>query len=177
MSDHPVEVTDMTDMAVTQWSAIHPDFDAQIFQVGLRIRRLASILATELEVAVQSHGFSVLGDYDVAALLRRTDRPVRARDISAQLRITASGLTGRLDRLEADGVVRRRPDDSDGRAISVELTAQGVRKVDAALDAVMASQQTLFSALSPSSMKQMTRALWTILGESDTIPSTAASSS
>jgi DNA-binding MarR family transcriptional regulator len=46
--------------------------------------------------------------------------------------ISKSGLTGLVDRMERAGLVARRPDPGDRRAIRVELTADGVHTYESA---------------------------------------------
>lgn len=63
--------------------------------------------------------------------------------IAAQLRMGKSSLTGLIDRMEASGLVHRKPSDKDARSIEVFLrkegralakrTVQGTRKANAEL--------------------------------------------
>ncbi len=64
-----------------------------------------------------------LGWFDVLATLRQLDGRARPQDVAAAMRIPASSLSRRLDRLEEEGWVRRhRRLEPDGRAVEVELT-------------------------------------------------------
>jgi DNA-binding MarR family transcriptional regulator len=69
------------------------------------------------------------GEWSVVALstLDALDRlgPHRITDLTARERITQPGMTGLVGRLEAAGLVDRRPDPSDGRATLVEITDDG----------------------------------------------------
>jgi DNA-binding MarR family transcriptional regulator len=69
------------------------------------------------------------GEWSVVALstLDALDRlgPHRITDLTARERITQPGMTGLVGRLEAAGLVDRRPDPSDGRATLVTITAAG----------------------------------------------------
>lgn len=42
-------------------------------------------------------------------------------------------MTNRVDKLEARGLVERRPDENDRRGVVVLLTGRGRRKIDAAI--------------------------------------------
>lgn len=67
-----------------------------------------------------------LGWFDVLAALRQLDGRARPQDVAAAMRIPASSLSRRLDRLEEEGWVRRhRRLEPDGRAVEVELTKRG----------------------------------------------------
>lgn len=53
----------------------------------------------------------------------------RVIDIAEELRITVGGSSKLVDRIEGAGYVRRSPDPSDGRAMRIELTPAGRRKL------------------------------------------------
>lgn len=58
------------------------------------------------------------------ALLLRSG-PLRLSALAEREAVTQPAMTGLIGRLEATGLVRRCADPSDGRAVLVELTAQG----------------------------------------------------
>jgi MarR family transcriptional regulator, organic hydroperoxide resistance regulator len=53
-------------------------------------------------------------------------RPVPMRDLAVRLRCDASNITGIVDRLEARGLVERRPAPGDRRVKALVVTEQGV---------------------------------------------------
>jgi DNA-binding MarR family transcriptional regulator len=61
------------------------------------------------------------------AVLGRLDRegPQSVSDLAASERVRPQSMAQTVGDLEADGLVERRPDPSDGRRAVVELTAQG----------------------------------------------------
>jgi DNA-binding MarR family transcriptional regulator len=70
---------------------------------------------------VQRLGFSSLSV--VHTLSRRG--PMRLTALTATEQLTQPALTSLVQRLEEDGLVERRPDPTDGRAVLVTLTAAG----------------------------------------------------
>lgn len=48
-------------------------------------------------------------------------------DLSNAIGMTTAGMTGLVDRLEADGFVRRERDPADGRRVVLSLTKKGLR--------------------------------------------------
>lgn len=65
-----------------------------------------------------------LGSTDVRALQALdalAGAPVRAKDLSAALGLSSAATTALVDRLESAGLVRRRPDATDRRAITLSL--------------------------------------------------------
>ena len=69
-----------------------------------------------------------VGWFDVLTSLQRLGGTARPLDIAADLRLPASSVSRRLDRLEEEGwVARHRHVDADKRAVDVELTKSGRR--------------------------------------------------
>jgi DNA-binding MarR family transcriptional regulator len=67
------------------------------------------------------------------AVLGRLDRegPQSVSDLAASERVRPQSMAQTVADLEADGLVQRRPDPSDGRRAVVELTAQGDESLQA----------------------------------------------
>src|SRR6266550_8938941 len=55
------------------------------------------------------------------------DRPISMRELAERLKSDPSNVTGLIDRLEARGLVERRPDPSDRRIKGLALTSGGAR--------------------------------------------------
>jgi len=69
-----------------------------------------------------------IGWFDVLTSLQRLGGTARPLDIAADLRLPASSVSRRLDRLEEEGwVARHRHVEVDKRAVDVELTKSGRR--------------------------------------------------
>lgn len=83
-----------------------------------------------------------VGDFDVLATVRRTGSSTAA-EICQSVMITAGGMTKRLDRLEARGLLERRPDPDDRRIANIALTPEGQRLIDAAYEQIMAAETQL----------------------------------
>ena len=68
-----------------------------------------------------------LGWFDVLAALRQLDGRARPQDVANRMRIPASSLSRRFDRLEDEGWIarHRRVDPDDHRAVDIELTPRG----------------------------------------------------
>lgn len=91
--------------------------------------RLTRVLDEELEAA---HGIS-LQDHEV--LIHLSEAPnnrLRMADLADRLVMSRSGLSRRIDRMMANGQVRRVRCASDGRGVWAELTPGGRRCLDAA---------------------------------------------
>lgn len=68
-----------------------------------------------------------LASFEVLAALRELGGVARPQDVAAWMRIPASSLSRRLDRLEEEGWIARHRhiDPADHRAIDIELTPRG----------------------------------------------------
>jgi len=70
-----------------------------------------------------------IGWFDVLTSLQRLGGTARPLDVASDLRLPASSVSRRLDRLEEEGWVARHRyiDDADKRAVDIELTKSGRR--------------------------------------------------
>lgn len=132
---------DPVDAIIEQWATVRPDLDTAAMEVFGRVFRLARTMGDRMEKAYAPHGIS-RGEFDVLATLRRSDAPytLSPRQLSATLMLTTGGMTGRLDKLERAGLLRRSPDPHDRRGLQVTLTDKGLRLIDEAVGAGLAVQ-------------------------------------
>jgi DNA-binding MarR family transcriptional regulator len=87
--------------------------------------------------------------FDVLSALRRCGPPYHLSpgQLLAQTLVTSGTMTNRLNHLEQRGLVRRKPDPRDARSVRVWLTADGRRRVDAALKDLVVREDALLSSL------------------------------
>lgn len=139
---------DAVDTVVEQWAQVRPDLDTTGMEVFGRVFRLARAMGDRMEAVYARYGIS-RGEFDVLAALRRAGQPytLSPRALSATLMLTTGGMTGRLDKLERGGLLRRSPDPHDRRGLQVTLTEAGLRLIDAAAGAGLAAQTEALSAL------------------------------
>jgi DNA-binding MarR family transcriptional regulator len=98
------------------------------------ILQTAHALEARLEAALGDAGakFSVLSE------LVRSGEPLALSELASRLACVRSNMTQLVDRLEADGLVRRMADPTDRRSVKAQITdegqrrqADGARRVDA----------------------------------------------
>ena len=78
-----------------------------------------------LELDLAEHGLTQ-GDYQVLVYLSESDGDrLRMTDLACRLQLTPSGLTRRLDRLIASGLVERMRSEDDGRVMLAVMTSSG----------------------------------------------------
>jgi MarR family 2-MHQ and catechol resistance regulon transcriptional repressor len=79
---------------------------------------------------VADHGLT-LNEYEVLMLLARApDGVMRRIDLAHEVRLSPSGVTRMLDRLEAGGLVGKRACVKDARVTYAELTDAGLAKLE-----------------------------------------------
>ncbi|MDQ1045631.1 MarR family winged helix-turn-helix transcriptional regulator [Streptomyces sp. V4I2] len=135
------ERKDAVDAIIEQWADVRPDLDTAAMEVFGRIYRLSRAMGDRMEKAYANLGIS-RGEFDVLATLRRSGEPytLSPRQLSGTLMLTTGGMTGRLDKLERAGLLRRSPDPHDRRGLQVTLTEKGLALVDEAVGAGLAVQ-------------------------------------
>ncbi len=69
------------------------------------------------------------------------------RDLARSALVTSGAMTARLDRLVAGGLVQRRADPEDRRAIRIRLTRKGERLATEALTAVLEVDEEILAPL------------------------------
>jgi DNA-binding MarR family transcriptional regulator len=75
------------------------------------------------------------------------DRPPSVGQLAEYLLLQSHSVVGLVDRAEAAGFVRRRPDPDDARVVRVELTAEGDRLVTELTKATLTEMRKLAIAL------------------------------
>ncbi|WP_329547564.1 MarR family transcriptional regulator [Streptomyces sp. NBC_01356] len=147
---------DPVDAIIEQWASVRPDLDTAAMEVFGRIYRLSRTMGDRMEKAYARFGIA-RGEFDVLATLRRSDAPytLSPRQLSATLMLTTGGMTGRLDKLERAGLLRRSPDPHDRRGLQVTLTDEGLALIDQAVGAGLAVQTEALSALNDEQAGQL----------------------
>jgi DNA-binding MarR family transcriptional regulator len=147
---------DAVDVITDEWAQVRPDLDTRAMEIFGRVFRLTRAMGDRLETAYEPHGIS-RGEFDVLAALRRAGEPhtLSPRQLSAALMLTTGGMTGRLDKLERAGLLRRSPDPHDRRGLQVTLTEEGLRLIDEAVGAGLAEQSAALSALTAEQTGQL----------------------
>ncbi|MEZ0064364.1 DNA-binding MarR family transcriptional regulator [Streptacidiphilus sp. MAP12-20] len=125
-------------------------------------------MGDQMEAAYQSYGIS-RGEFDVLATLRRAGEPytLSPRELTAMLMLTSGGMTGRLDKLEKRGLVRRSPDPHDRRGLKVSLTPEGLELIDRAVTGGVEVQRRGTTQLTPDQIEQLNGLLRQLLAGVD----------
>ncbi|HVF40085.1 MAG TPA: MarR family transcriptional regulator [Gemmatimonadaceae bacterium] len=107
----------------------------------------AQVVSDELETALGRVGLS-MAKHSALSELARSKAPLTLSELAAKLSCVRSNITQLVDRLEADGLVRRVADAGDRRSVRAELTDLGKEKQLAGAREIERTQQTLSERLS-----------------------------
>lgn len=142
---------DQVDLILSQWRRERAEVDTRPMGVVGRISRISRRFDQELRREFRKHDLADW-EFDVLAALRRSGSPFEMSPTAlvGALMITSGAVTNRADRLAARGLVYRKADDTDRRAIYVGLTAEGLTVVDQMLEAHVANEERMLAGLSQS---------------------------
>jgi DNA-binding MarR family transcriptional regulator len=147
---------DVVDDILGQWSAERPELDTSSLGVVIRIMSLHRAFQRQATEALEPLGLELF-EYDVLSALRRQGRPfaLPATGLAAQTGLSSGAMTNRIDKLEARGLVRRRADKSDRRAVIVSLTPEGRRAIDDAIQARLDAADDSLQGISPTERNEL----------------------
>ncbi len=102
---------------------------------------------------------TTLPRFDVLAALYRRRDGVTMSELSRMLLVSNGNATAVVDRLEADGQVRRTQSDTDRRTVFVALTPQGLEQFEALAVDHEAEVNKLFDRISDTELETLTEIL------------------
>jgi DNA-binding MarR family transcriptional regulator len=137
---------DHVDGVVATWRDAHPDWDLSGMALLGRVSRIERLLEVRRLEVLRPDALTT-ADVDVLASLWRHPTGQRPRDLRQSMMVGSGTLTPRLDRLEAAGWLRRRPDPDDQRGRVLVLTATGRRRVPRLVERLLAVENDALAAL------------------------------
>jgi DNA-binding MarR family transcriptional regulator len=113
------------------------------------VRLLGATRRTEsvLREVLRGHD-TTLPRFDVMAALHRRREGVTMSELSRMLLVSNGNATAVVDRLEAEGLVRRTPSEADRRTVFVGLTSEGLARFERLAAEHEAHVDRLFGGLS-----------------------------
>ena len=153
---------------VDGWSRLRPDDELSGLGVVHRLIWSGRLAEDLLEKTAIASGLRRRGDYEVLALLRR-EEPVLLTpfQVAQQLLTSQSGMTGKLDRLERQGLIRRTPDPEDRRAIRLGITDGGRALIDEAFTTSLSAYQSMLHEFDATEVKTLEALLEKLLTRLD----------
>jgi DNA-binding MarR family transcriptional regulator len=102
---------------------------------------------------------TTLPRFDVLAALYRRRDGVTMTELSRMLLVSNGNATAVVDRLEKDGLVARRPSETDRRTVFVALTPDGLAQFEGLASEHEAEVNKLFAGLSEADLEALTEIL------------------
>jgi DNA-binding MarR family transcriptional regulator len=103
----------------------------QKLRLWIRLLRSARIIELKVRERLRLEFATTLPKFDVMAALERRPAGMTMTELSRYLMVSNGNVTGIIDRLVAEGMVARAPDEKDRRATFVRLTPKGARQFSA----------------------------------------------
>lgn len=120
---------------------------AEEIRLWLRMLTATTMIETELRRRLRASFNTTLPRFDLLAALDRAPQGLSMAEVSARMMVTGGNVTGLAARLEAEGLIARRPDPQDRRAVRLRLTPAGERAFAAQSAAHAGWVRELFSGL------------------------------
>jgi DNA-binding MarR family transcriptional regulator len=124
------------------------------------------VMLLEVAQSIQARLESVLGEigltsakYQAIDALARAGEPLTLSELAGNLRCVRSNITQLVDRLEADGLVKRVDDPADRRAVRAVVTPLGMDRRTEGMRAVGRLQDEVAARVAPAERAMLDRVL------------------
>ncbi|HEX2187646.1 MAG TPA: MarR family transcriptional regulator [Longimicrobiaceae bacterium] len=124
----------------------------------MRILHAGSAVGDRIERGLEPVGLS-LAKMGVLRHLAAAGDSLPLGQLAERLSCVRSNVTQLVDRLEADGLVRRVPDPGDRRSVLATLTEEGRRSYEAGARAQAAAEAELLAGLDPGDRERLAELL------------------
>ncbi|NIH83707.1 MarR family winged helix-turn-helix transcriptional regulator [Amycolatopsis granulosa] len=160
MARRQVSHPDAVDLMLEQWRREIPGVDASPLAVFGRLHRAFDRYQHQLTRVLGRFDVSISA-FGILTALRRAGEPYRrtAGDLADTTLLTTGGITQRVDRLEAAGLVRRERDLEDRRVVYIGLTPEGLALTDKVVEAHFANERRMLAKLTQNERAQLAKLL------------------
>lgn len=119
-----------SDACLTRIADRHPMMEVDTVKVAQRLRRTAALIADEVAHQLGDHGLSE-GRFAVLMMLyHHPDGALQPAVMAERLAVTRANISGLLDGLERDGLIRRQSHPEDRRRVEVGVTDQAIALIE-----------------------------------------------
>jgi DNA-binding MarR family transcriptional regulator len=133
----------------------YPELDPSAMEAFLHLLRTSTAVFEAFRAMMARHELSQ-GRFTVLALLNRDpEKPVNLADLADRSGVTRATMTGLIDTLERNGLVKREPSSGDRRMLLVRLTKKGRTYLDKILPDYFRRVSALMLGLSDSDRKTL----------------------
>lgn len=152
----------------------YPDLDPSACEVFLHLLHVGDEAFHVVEAHLAEHNISK-GRFMVLLLLHRLTncpQPRTPAELADLSHVTRATMTGLIDTLERDGLVKREPDLTDRRQMSVTLTAKGRALLESILPDHFKRMAVLMAPLTETERKTLVQLLGKIMDQVVTLAPT-----
>ncbi len=135
------------------------DLAQRRLKLWIRLLGVTRAAESELREFLRVNHQTTLPRFDVMAALYRRRDGVTMSELSRMLLVSNGNATAVVDRLEADGMVRRTPSEQDRRTVHVALTPDGLQSFEGLAAKHKAEVDRLFGKLTEAEIDTLTEIL------------------
>ena len=170
MSRKPAN-TDSITAFIADWQRERPDLDPWPLGIFGRTSRIDSHFLKRADSWLSPLGLS-WETFSLIAALRRSGKPyeLNPTELQRQSLLTSGAMTNRINRVEALGLVERRPDRNDGRGVIVRLTPAGRALADKAIAVHFSQSANVLGTLNAREREQLDQLLTKLLNSLENAP-------
>ncbi len=163
--------TDSIAAFIADWQRERPDLDPWPLGIFGRTSRIVSHFLKRADSWLSPLGLS-WETFSLIAALRRSGKPyeLNPTELQRQSLLTSGAMTNRINRVEALGLVERRPDSNDGRGVIVRLTPAGRALADKAIAVHFSQSANVLGTLNAREREQLDQLLKKLLNSLENAP-------
>lgn len=150
-------MADRAGQALVQWRKQCPNLDPFPMALLGRLAEAAQLVARDRLAPLFARYGLQGGEFDVLATLRRSGPPfaLTPTALYEATMVSSGAMTNRLDRLERDGYIERRPHPTDRRGTLVALTKKGFALIDEAVVAHVDNEKAVLAGLTKTEQRAL----------------------
>ncbi len=137
----------------------HDPLSKRRLKMWIRLLGVTRAAEGELREFLRVQHGTTLPRFDVMAALYRRREDVTMSELSRMLLVSNGNATAVVDRLEADGLVRRTQSETDRRTVFVALTPEGLAQFERLALGHEAEVSRMFGRLSEADLDALTEIL------------------
>ena len=131
------------------------DLSKRRLKMWIRLLGVTRMSEATLREYLRVNHDTTLPRFDVMAALYRRREGVTMSELSRMLLVSNGNATAVVDRLEADGFVRRSPSDTDRRTVFAALTPEGLAQFEVYAAEHEAEVNRIFGGLTEAELDQL----------------------
>jgi DNA-binding MarR family transcriptional regulator len=155
---------DSVDKLLADWREELPGVDLEVEGAVERIQWIFRKIRRRMDETLADHDLSY-EEWGLLGHLKLGGAPYASTPgkLAEKQDLSSGAMTNRLDRLEEQGLIRRRPDPKDRRSLQIELTDKGHKVWLKTVHAQAAKEAAIGAALSEKELAQLNNLLRKVL--------------